>query len=306
MNLRLSPTLLCGSLLVVLPLSSTFAQLPGFPGADGAGRFASGGRGGIVYHVTKLNSALDDPLRAAPGTFLYGLNDVNFPAGVPRTIVFDVAGTFHLGRLDLTNWSSGGNAWDSQSRQSIGGTNLTIAGQTAPGPVIFMGGTLKPSGSNIVIRNITVAAGYGMRNFWEPPPKTPPTPGTVPTSFVMDAFDVSGQNIIIDHADAFFCTDECISCNEKANKLTVQYCNSSQGQNYQAHALGHLLQANTDHRISLIHNLDAHLDNRLPRVGSEVGFGALNDFRNNVFYNWVGVYGYAGYAGAFANPSVLS
>jgi hypothetical protein len=292
--------------LVSFTTAVVSAQLPAFPGADGAGQFATGGRGGIVYHVTKLNLALDDPARYDPGTFLYGLNDTNFPPGVPRTIVFDVAGVFHLGHLDQTNWQSDGNAWDSNSRQSISGTNITIAGQTAPGPVIFMGGTLKPSGSNIIIRNITIAAGFGMKDFWEPPPKTPPSPGALPTSYTMDAMDITGVNILIDHVDGLYCSDEIISCNERADKLTIQYCNCSQAQNYNGHAYGHLLQAGTDQKISFLHNLDAHDTTRLPRVGSEVGLGPLNDFRDNVFYNWADDFGFAGYTGAFQSPSQFS
>jgi len=284
------------TLLVRLGASTVTAQLPVFPGADGAAQFATGGRGGIVYHVTKLNAELDDPQRSSPGTLLYGLSDGNFPGGQPRTIVFDVAGVFHLGMGDRPDWDSMGNAWDSQSRQSISATDLTIAGESAPGPVIIMGGTLKPSGSNIVIRNVTIAAGFGMKAFWEPPPKTPPTYPTVPTSFTMDAIDVSGQNIMLDHIDALYCSDESISCNENANNLTIQYCNSAQALNYQGHGYGHLLQPNTDFQLSFLHNLDAHVGSRLPRVGSEVGTGALNDFRNNVTYNWFG--NGPGYAGA--------
>jgi hypothetical protein len=241
----------------------------------------------MVYHVTKLNSALDDPQRNTPGSLLYGLNSGNFPAG-PRTIVFDVAGVFHLGNMDTTNWTSSGNAWDSTSRQSINANNLTIAGQTAPGPVIIMGGTLKPSGNNMIIRNLTIAAGYGMKSFWEPDDASPPSPGTLPTSYTMDAMDISGQNIMIDHVDAWFGSDESISCNEQANNLTIQYCNNALAQNYQEHGYGHLLQSDTDYKLSFIHNLDAHIRARLPRVGSEVGTGALNDFRNNVQYNWLG------------------
>ena len=47
------------------------------------------------------------------------------------------------------------------------------------------------------------------------------------------------------------------------------------------------------------HNLYAHQKGRLPRVGSEVGTGAYNDFRNNVFYNWLGTAG----SGAGGQPS---
>ncbi len=135
-----------------------------------------------------------------------------------------------------------------------------------------------------------------MKGFWEPPPKSPPVYPALPTSYTMDAIDVSGQNIMLDHLDALYCSDEAISCNEKANHLTVRSCNSSQAQNYQGHGYGHLLQPDTDFKLSFLHNLDAHLTSRLPRVGSEVGIGALNDFRNNVIYNWIA--NQPGYAGA--------
>jgi len=278
-------------LVSVYAVSAQVRQLPAFSGADGAARFASGGRGGIVYHVTKLNSAIDDPERNKPGTLLYGLTQLSGP----RTIVFDVAGVFHFGKMDTTNWTSGGNAWDAASRQSISGNNITIAGQTAPGPVVIMGGSLKPSGSNIIIRHITIAPGYGMRGFWEPDMGTnPPTPGTLPTSYTMDAMDISGQTIMIDHVDAFFATDETISCNENARNLTVQHCICALAQNYNQHSYGHLLGAGTDYKVCFVRNLDAHIRGRLPRIGSEVGLGPLNDFRNNVFYNWLGTAGYSG------------
>ena len=52
------------------------------------------------------------------------------------------------------------------------------------------------------------------------------------------------------------------------------------------HALAHLLQAGSNAKISVLNDLYAHQKGRLPRVGSEVGTGPFNDFRNNVFYNW--------------------
>jgi hypothetical protein len=271
---------------------TVYPPLPAFPGADGAARYVSGGRGGVVYHVTKLNSQLDDPERNSPGTFLYGLDDSNFPPG-PRTVVFDVGGVFHLGLRDTIDWTSAGNAWNGSSRQGISADDLRIDGASAPGPVIFMGGTLKPQGDNQIIRNITIAAGYGMENFWEPG-ESLPVPGILPTSFTMDGMDLSGQNIMVDHVDVFYGSDESISWNEFGENITIQYCNNALAQNYDSHAFGHLLQADTDHKVSFIHNLDAHIRGRLPRVGSEVGTGALNDFRNNVTYNWLGTAGYSG------------
>ncbi|HEU5123347.1 MAG TPA: hypothetical protein VFW05_04705 [Verrucomicrobiae bacterium] len=287
------------------PISASAAELlPAFPGADGAAKYVTGGRGGIVYHVTKLDKNFND---SAPGTLRYGLTDGNFPAGVSRTIVFDVAGVFWLGRYGAE--SNYDNGWNSgQSRYNIP-KNVTVAGQTAPGPVIIMGGVTKPGATNSIIRNLMFAPGYGMQGFHNPP--TPPTPGDFPDSYVYDALDISGQNIMMDHLTTLFTTDESVSCNELAANLTVQYCNISQAQNYPqadaeasgvkytGHALAHLLQAGSNAKISILNNLYAHMKGRLPRVGSEVGTGAFNDFRNNVFYNWLGTAG----GGASGQPS---
>jgi pectate lyase len=278
-------------------------SIPAFPGADGAAGTVSGGRGGIVYHVTKLDASFSD---SAPGTLRYGLNNANFPAG-PRTIVFDVSGTIHLGRV-VSGWDGNGNGWDTQSRFTIP-ANITLAGQTAPGPIIIMGGVTKP-GTNNIIRNITFAPGYGNRNFYEPG-DIAPSAGDFPDSYVYDALDISTTNVMVDHVTTVYATDETISANELANNITIQYSTIAQGQNYPqndaegsgldytGHALGSLLQGGSNAKFSVHHNLYAHLKGRLPRVGSEVGTGAHNDFRNNVFYNWLGTAG----AGASNQPS---
>ena len=112
----------------VLASASTAQTIPAFPGADGAGASATGGRGGVVYHVTRLDGEINGD-RNVVGTLAYGLNDANFTVGgvvQPRTIVFDVGGTIWLGR-------KGENVgWDTQDPLSAG-SHITIAGQTAPG-----------------------------------------------------------------------------------------------------------------------------------------------------------------------------
>jgi hypothetical protein len=282
--------------VVTLTVSAfSLSQLPAFPGADGAAKLVSGGRGGTVYHVTRLDKNFDD---VSPGTLRFGLQSV--PG--PKTIVFDVAGVFWLGRYGAE--SNHNNGWNAgQSRLNWSG-NTTIAGQTAPGPVIIMGGVTKFGSVNTILRNVTIATGYGMQGFHEPP--NTPTPGDFPDSYVYDAIDISGNNFLMDHLTTLYITDEAISCNEEAYNLTVQNCNISQGQNYpqadaeasgvsfSGHALAHLLQAGSNAKISILNNLYAHNKGRLPRVGSEVGTGALNDFRNNVFYNWLGTAGGGG------------
>ncbi len=105
--------------------------------------------------------------------------------------------------------------------------------------------------------------------------------------------------------------------NELANNITVQWSTIAQGQNYPqadaeasaltytGHSLGSLFQAGSNAKVSILHNLYAHLKGRLPRVGTETTalttptVGAFNDFRNNVFYNWLGTAG----TGAAAQPS---
>lgn len=272
------------------------AQIPAFSGADGAGAYATGGRGGIVYHVTLVDRNFSDN---RPGTLRYGLTDSNF-GGQPRTIVFDVAGTFWLGRYGAERGHD--NGWDTQSRLNIG-SNVTIAGQTAPGPVNIMGGVVKMGGTNVILRNVTIAPGYGMRSFNEPENNKSPTPGDFPDSYVYDAIDISGQNLMIDHVTTLYATDEGISANENAHNVTVQYSNISQGQNYPqwdaegggytGHALGSLLTAGNSTSkaaISFHHNLYAHQKGRVPQTGSG-GLGGYYDFRNNVFYNWLGTAG---------------
>lgn len=292
--------------------TGTCSALPAFPGADGAAGTISGGRGGSVYHVTKVDTDFND---MAVGTLRYGLSQTG-----KRTIVFDVSGVFQMGRAAVSGWNANGNGWDTASRLNIP-ADVTLVGQTAPGPVILAGGTVKPGGTNIIVRNIVFAPGYGNRSFNEP--EKTPMAGDFPDSYVYDALDISGQNVMIDHVTTVYATDETISMNETANNITIQYCNISQGQNYPqadaeasgvkytGHALGSLFQAGSNAKISILHNLYAHQKGRLPRVGTEsdaltvAGVGAYNDFRNNVFYNWMGTAG-TGASGQFAQNNFIN
>lgn len=119
------------SLLIgLLGLMNSHAQLPAFPGAEGAGAYAIGGRKGDVYHVTTLSSSA-----TTPGSIYYGIN--NAPAA-GRTIVFDVSGYIHIG-----------------GTYNMANPKITIAGQTAPGDGIgFKDGTFNIIANDIIIRHI--------------------------------------------------------------------------------------------------------------------------------------------------------
>lgn len=109
------------------------AQLA-FPGAEGYGRFARGGRGGEVVHVTTLDDS------EAEGTLRYALTK----ATGPRTIVFDVGGVI-----------------TTKSRMSVNGQYITLAGQTAPGRgIVIQGQPLGLTGAtDVIFRHIRVRPG---------------------------------------------------------------------------------------------------------------------------------------------------
>ncbi len=124
------------SLLIPLAgVSFATAQIPAFPGAEGYGAYATGGRGGDVYHVTNLNAT-------GPGSFHEGMTTV--PAS-GRTIVFDVSGYIRVTT----------NGWDFPADK------VTIAGQTAPGDGIgFHNDAINLTGDNVVLRHLRFRRGH--------------------------------------------------------------------------------------------------------------------------------------------------
>ncbi|MBQ7875671.1 MAG: hypothetical protein IJ316_00110 [Clostridia bacterium] len=135
---KLLSFLLCASIiLAAVPCYAQEAEselmatpLIAFPGAEGAGRYATGGRGGSVYHVTNLNDS-------GAGSFRDAVSASN------RIVVFDVGGTINL-----------------KSDVVVKG-NITIAGQTAPGGggITLRGGKIGMGGDNIIIRFVSSRPG---------------------------------------------------------------------------------------------------------------------------------------------------
>ena len=121
-------TLISTTLLLLSASLTASAQAPAFPGAEGHGRYATGGRGGTVVHVTNLNDSGTGSLREA-------VKSQN------RIVVFDVGGEIAL-QSDL-----------------VIKDNITIAGQTAPAPGITLRYYTVRPGANNIIRFIRIRRG---------------------------------------------------------------------------------------------------------------------------------------------------
>ncbi|MEG1587224.1 MAG: pectate lyase, partial [Bacteroidales bacterium] len=102
-----------------------------FPGAEGFGKYTSGGRGGNVFYVTNLEND-------GAGSLRWAVRKKG-----PKTILFNVSGTIHL-----------------KSPLDINHDSITIAGQSAPGDGICIAGApVKVKGSNIILRYLRFRMG---------------------------------------------------------------------------------------------------------------------------------------------------
>lgn len=239
-----------------------------FPGAEGWGRYTTGGRGGKVITVTNLNDDGEGSLRKA----------IN--AKGPKMIVFALSGTIHLA-----------------SPLSIKG-DVTIAGQTAPGDGICLADyPVSIGGNNIIIRYMRFRMGDKNQN-----------KGMVHGSGSDDAFSGTRRaNIIIDHCSMSWSTDEVCSIyagdsttlqwNLIAEPLNYSYHFETGDKDYEHHGFGGIWGGK---HTSAHHNLFAHCANRTPRFDGIRNSPAENvDFRNNVIYNWGTNNVYAGEGGHY-------
>jgi pectate lyase len=275
-------TLGTGWLLRLSGQAPPAALLPAFPGAEGAGRFTTGGRGtaAVPTTVLEVTNLLDDN---KPGCLRYAvqLSTAKAPA---RTIVFRVAGTIHL-LAPLT----------------ISRSNTTIAGQSAPGGGICLADyPVQVKANNVVVRFLRFRMGDKNQN-----------QGFKDGAGGDDAF--GGQrchHLVIDHCSMSWSTDECFSVYE-GDSTTLQWNLIGPPLNYSYH----FEKGDTDYErhgyggiwggqhASLHHNLFVHCNSRTPRFnGSRYTHAAGYencDFRNNVIYDWGENNVYAGEGGNY-------
>ena len=243
--------MLAAILLCLASITAAQDRTQAFPGAEGFGRYTTGGRGGNVYHVTSL---ADD---GSEGTLRWALGK----AGA-KTIVFDVSGTIHL-----------------QSALNISIGNVTIAGQTAPGDGICVADyPVAIKANNVIVRymrfrlgnnNVLVNGADG----WD----------------AFGGFDQ--QDWMIDHCSVSWSIDECLSVlgnkNTTVQWCLVAQSLVNSGHSKGAHGYGGNWGGSG---ASFHHNLIAHHGSRTPRLGPRptTQLDERMDMRNNVIYNFGG------------------
>lgn len=243
-------------------------QAIAFPGAEGFGKYTSGGRGGKVFIVSNLNDK-------GPGSFREAAE-----AKDKRIIVFAVSGTIHL-----------------ETKLIIKG-DVTVAGQTAPGDGICLAdNSVSLGGDNIIVRYLRFRLGDKYQRG-----------GMVDGNGGDDAFGgVRRKNIIIDHCSMSWSTDEVFSIyagdsttlqwNLISEPLNYSYHFETGDKDYEQHGFGGIWGGK---HLSAHHNLFAHCNNRTPRFDGIRNAPEENcDYRNNVIYNWGGNNVYAGEGGNY-------
>ena len=227
-----------------------------FPGAEGFGKYTSGGRGGKVVYVTTL---ADDADGATEGSLRWAMKQ--YP-DEPLTVCFAVTGQIKLVK-DLR----------------INRKNYTLAGQTAPGMGIIISHNKVNCGgsSNFIIRNIRFRIGCNDIN------------GNIITQNAFGAENCS--NYIIDHCEFGWSTEENMNTYD-SHFITVQYCIVHEGLNSSGHpkgARGYGCQWGGS-PATYHHNLLVNNNKRSCRFNGAQSndFVVYLDYINNVQYNFEG------------------
>jgi len=233
---------------------------------EGGGAAVTGGDGGTVFRVSRLDDAID----AATGLPLAGTLRYAVEQSGPRRVVFTTSGTIFL-----------------SNELRVRNGNLTIDGQSAPGDGICIANyPLVINANNVIVRFIRVRLGDE-------------------SNTESDAVSVNNATgVVLDHLSCSWSVDECVSCYGNTD-FTMQYCLVSESLKESVHGKGSHGYGGIwgGSNASFHHNLLAHHDSRNPRFDhsyvNNTCFGPI-DYVNNVVYNWGGnsTYGGEGYSQA--------
>jgi pectate lyase len=240
--------------LLSVAAAAVASPLPAFPGAEGFGAGASGGRGKSVYVVTNLNDA-------GPGSLRDALSQGD------RTVVFRVSGTINL-----------------QSQLRLNKPNVTIAGQTAPGDGICLRGRelFIADTDNVVVRFLRLRPGdeqkaehdaLSIRNC---------------RNVIVDHCSLSWSTDSLNdvtHTSGNVTVQWCI-LSEPLNKSVHAKGEHGYATGWDGRIIGGKGGGGSYH-----HNLIAHAYSRAPRIGYYKEGRGLIDCRNNVIYNSGSAYG---------------
>ena len=249
------------SVIMLATLAVPAVELVAFPGAEGAGRLAAGGRGGRVIRVTSLDDSGPGTLRAA------------IEAEGPRTIIFDVGGTIRLKKPLVIRHG-----------------RVTLAGQTAPGGGIAVRDRVfEIAADDVVVRDLRARLGDESR--------VESDAFTISRGrrIIVDHVSASWSVDETLSAGSPYKTPA-----DDLRDVTVQWSIIAESLRKSVHAKGEhgygsLIRGARGARMSFHHNLWAHHAARMPRPGNYLppaqdSVGPYYDFRSNLFYDWGGSY----------------
>ena len=240
---------------VFATIENYHADIAAFPGAEGYGRFTTGGRmfdkrGAKVYYVTRLDDS------GAEGTLRWAVTTGD---DTPRTVVFRTCGTIYL-----------------TSRLTCKG-NITIAGQTAPGGGICIAGYQMKLSSNSIVRHIRFRTGDLMTGSMSP----------------LDIENV--HHVMLDHCSLSWSMEENMTLYDSDSTTVqwcisaegLYYSKNVKGER------SYGMQWGGEHG-TMHHCLIANSMSRTPRFNGvrnqtkplEHDLHVDNEFANNVIFNW--------------------